>query len=53
MTRAVANMQGLTTAVLFRDAKTARHSHSPESVFASVFLLGVRPQDGQECRRDP
>ncbi len=53
MTCAVAHMQGLTMAVLFRDAKTARHSHSPESVFVSAFPPGVRPQDGQECRRDP
>ena len=53
MTCAVANMQGLTIAVLFRDANTARHSHSPESVFVSAFPPGVRPQDRYECRRDP
>ncbi len=49
MTCAVANMQGLTIAVLFRDANTARHSHSPESVFARMSP-GVL--SGQERRRN-
>lgn len=43
MTCAVAHMQGLSIAVLFRDANAARHSHSPESVFVSAFPLGVCP----------